>query len=95
MNKAELIAAVAEKTGSKKTEAEATINTVLDTIVAGAKADGECVVPGIGKLKVVDTPAKAGGAERVAPNGTKYVTKAVPAGKKIKLELSKAGKELV
>lgn len=87
MNKAELIAKVAEQTGSKKTEAEATINMVIDTIVGGAIADGECVIPSLGKLAVVETAARSGKAM-----GKEW---SKPAGKSIKLKLSKAGKELV
>lgn len=95
MNKAQLVEAVASKLEVSKAEAGRVIETVLGTIIEGAKTDGECVIPGLGKLKVTATAAKAGGVERVAPNGTKYVTEAKPAGKKFSLSVSKEGKEAV
>lgn len=87
MNKAELIAKIAETTGTSKKEAEGTINLVVDTIIAGAKTDGECVIPSLGKLAVVDVAARSGVAMGKAWSK--------PAGKALKLKLSKAGKELV
>lgn len=94
MTKAELIESVATELGQTKAEAGRTIDTVIGTVIAGAKASGECAIPGLGKLKVVDTAAKVGGVERTAPNGTKYITKDKAAGKTIKLALSKEGKLL-
>ena len=93
MTKAELITAVAGKLEVSNAEAGRTIATVIGTILEGAVA-GECVVPGLGKIVSADTPAKVGGQERVSPQGTKYVTKDKPAGKTLKLRLSKEGKGL-
>lgn len=88
MNKAELIATVAEKLGTTKTDAAETIEIVIGSIIDGTVQTGECVVPGLGKLKVRETKASSG----TAPNGTAW-TKA--AGKTIKLSLSTEGKTLV
>jgi DNA-binding protein HU-beta len=85
MNKAELTTAVATKMEITKAEATRIIETVLGTIVEGAKADGECVVPGLGKLKIKET------AERSGNSMGKEWTK--PAGKKFTLAVSKEGKD--
>jgi nucleoid DNA-binding protein len=85
MNKAELIETIATKLGQSKAEAGRTIETVIGTIVDGTLA-GECVVPGIGKLKLTDVAASKGVAM-----GKKW---SKPAHKKIKLSLSTEGKKL-
>jgi len=59
MNKAQLIATVAEKMNTSKAEAGRTVDTVISTIIEGTVA-GECTVPGLGKLVVVDTAARKG-----------------------------------
>lgn len=87
MNKAELIAAVAEKLEVSKAEAGRTVETVVGTILEGTVATGEAVVPGLGKLKLTDVAASSG----EAPNGTKW---SKPAHKKVKLSLSTEGKTL-
>ena len=87
MNKKELIDAVASKTGTSKVEALRQIELVVGTIVEGAQ-NGECVIPGLGKLVKTATSARSG----IAPNGTKWST---PAGNTLKLRLSSAGKDLV
>ena len=88
MNKAELINSVSEKLGVSKKEATETIESVLETIIAATVETGECVIPGLGKLKVRDTKETSG----TAPNGTAW---AKAAGKTIKLALSAEGKTLV
>jgi nucleoid DNA-binding protein len=90
MNKGELIAATAAKLEVSNAEAKRIIEGVLGTIIEGVKG-GECVLPGIGKLVVVETAARSGVSKM------KGVEKAwsKPAGKTIKLRLSTAGKELV
>jgi len=90
MTKTELIAAVAEKMGVSKAEAGRTVETVVGTIVEGTVA-GECVVPGLGKLVVVDTAARSG----VSKLGGTEKAWSKPAGKTVKLRLSTAGKTLV
>lgn len=90
MNKAELIEAVAGKLEVSKAEAGRTVETVIGTIIEGTLADGEGVIPGLGKLKVVDTAPRSG----VSRLGGVEKPWTVPAGKKIKLSLSSAGKAL-
>ena len=85
MNKAELIAAVAEKLEVSKAEAGRTVDTVIGTIIDGTLT-GECVVPGLGKLKLTDVAESSGTAM-----GKKW---SKPAHKKIKLALSTEGKTL-
>ena len=87
MNKAQLIEAVASKLGSKKTEAVETLDVVLGTIIEATVEEGECVIPGLGKLVVTETAARKGNTNGVAWSK--------PAGETIKLRLSSAGKELV
>jgi len=90
MNKAELVEAVATKLEVSKAEAGRIIEDVVGTIIEGAVA-GECVVPGLGKLVTVDTAARSG----VSKLGGESKAWSKPAGKTIKLRLSKSGKELV
>jgi len=90
MNKAQLIATVAEKMNTSKAEAGRTVDTVISTIIEGTVA-GECTVPGLGKLVVVDTAARKG----VSQLGGVEKAWSKPAGKTIKLRLSTAGKSLV
>jgi nucleoid DNA-binding protein len=85
MNKVELIEAVATKLEVTKAEAGRTVETVIGTIIDGAKG-GECVIPGLGKLKLTDVAATSGVAM-----GKKWSKKA---HKKIKLSLSVDGKKL-
>jgi DNA-binding protein HU-beta len=87
MNKVELTQAVAEKLQVSKAESGRIIEDVIGTMIDGAKNSGECVLPGLGKIVVVDTAAREG-----VTNGKAW---SKPAGKTIKLRLSKAGKEIL
>jgi len=89
MNKAELIAAVAEKMEVSKAEAGRTIDTVVGTIIEGTVA-GECTVPGLGKLILADKAARSG----VSKLGGVEKAWSTEASKVIKLRLSTAGKKL-
>jgi len=60
MNKIELIAEIANKLDISKAEAERNINDIIGTIMESAKAEGECTIPGLGKLKVENKPASTG-----------------------------------
>mgnify|MGYP003611292041 CR=1 FL=1 len=81
MNKAGLIASISEQMDISKIKSAEIINIVVETIKAGARNDGECVIPGLGKLKQVDVPERSGVAMG------KPWTKA--AHKTLKLKLSK------
>ena len=85
MNKAELISAVAEKLEVSKAEASRTVETVVGTIIDGT-VNGECVIPGLWKLKLTDVAASSGVAM-----GKKW---SKPAHKKVKLALSTEGKKI-
>jgi nucleoid DNA-binding protein len=84
MNKAALETNVAEKLGVSKVEAAKVVKTVLDSMISGAMTDGECVFPGVGKLKVITTKAKEG--ETLGKKWSK------PAGKAFRLNVTKEGK---
>lgn len=85
MNKTQLIEAVAEKLSVSKKESGEIISTVIGTIVEATKNDGECVIPGLGKLKQVDVGARSGTS--MGKSWSK------PAHKTLKLRLSKEAKE--
>jgi nucleoid DNA-binding protein len=85
MNKAALESKVSEKLGVNKIEAARMIKVILDSVIEGAIAENECVLPGIGKLKVLDKKASSGEAL-----GKKW---SKPAHKVFKLVVTKEGKE--
>lgn len=60
MNKYELIAAVAEKTGVMRGEVVRVLNAFSDTIDEQVRAGNEVTIPGLGKLKVVERPGRQG-----------------------------------
>lgn len=59
MNKRELISAMAEKTASKK-EAEAALDSLLETITAQLKKGEKITLPGLGTFKVTKRKARTG-----------------------------------
>lgn len=71
-------------------EAGSVVATVLESLIEGV-VSGEVVIPGIGKLEVVDTAARSG----ISKLQGKETAWNKPASKTIKLRLSKAGKNLV
>jgi len=89
MNKVELISVIANKMDISKAEAGRVLNTVMETIIEGVEA-GECVLPGIGKLVLVDVPGRSGVSK---VSGVEKAWKTED-HKKVKLRLSKAGKEI-
>ncbi|MGM9662739.1 MAG: HU family DNA-binding protein [Oscillospiraceae bacterium] len=89
MNKAELISAVAEKTGMSKKDTESVVSAVLDTIVA-AMADGEKVqLVGFGSFEVKKR------AERIGRNPKTKESIQIPASKVPAFKAGKAMKESV
>ncbi|MGM9619464.1 MAG: HU family DNA-binding protein [Oscillospiraceae bacterium] len=85
MNKAELISAVAEKTGMSKKDTESVVSAALDTIVA-AMAEGEKVqLVGFGSFEVKNR------AERIGRNPKTKESIKIPASK---VPAFKAGKAL-
>ncbi len=60
MNKTELIAAVAEKTGLKKKDAEAAVAAVFGTIAEELKAGNKVQLIGFGSFEVKERAAREG-----------------------------------
>ena len=60
MNKTELIAAVAEKVGMTKKDAERVINATFETITAGLAKGDKVAVSGFGNFEVKAREARVG-----------------------------------
>lgn len=60
MNKTELIAAVAEKTGTTKKDAERVINAAVETIVANLEKGDKTQISGFGIFEVKAREARVG-----------------------------------
>ena len=60
MNKTELIAAVAEKTGLSKKDSDAAVNAVLNTITETLKADEKIQLVGFGSFEVRERAPRIG-----------------------------------
>ena len=60
MNKSELIAAVAEKTGAKKVDADKAVNAVIEAITEELKAGGKVQLVGFGTFSVRTRAARKG-----------------------------------
>ena len=60
MNKAELIAAVAEKTGLSKKDSEAAVTAALDVITAALKEGDKVQLVGFGSFEVKNRAASTG-----------------------------------
>ena len=60
MNKTELIAAVAEKTGLTKKDSERVINATVETIVDGLKKGDKVALSGFGIFEVKAREARVG-----------------------------------
>jgi len=97
MTKTEFVAAVAERSGLTKRQADAAL-TAINTIVAhelGKKGPGEVVLPGLLKLSVVNKPATRQ-HEGVNPFTKEPMTyKAKAARKVVKISALKALKDAV
>ena len=89
MNKKELVAAIAEKTGETKTKTEEILNAVVDVISEELTSGGDVVLYGLGKFGV---------RERAARNGRNPQTGAsisIPASKAPSFKAAKALKDAV
>jgi len=87
MNKAELIADVAERIGDSKQKGEEAVNAVFDAITAALKRGDEVRLPSFGVFVVSETK------ERKARNPQTNEEVVVPAGKRAKFRPGKALKE--
>ena len=89
MNKTELIAAVAEKTGISKKDAEAAVKAVTDTIAAELVAGNKVQLVGFGTFEVSERPAREGRNPRTGE------TIKIAAAKNPKFKAGKALKDAV
>lgn len=89
MKKAELLAAIAEKTGSTKKGAEATLDAVISTITEALESGDKVAIPGFGTFEVRDRAAK----ESTNPATKEKIH--VPAKKVPAFKAAKALKEAV
>ena len=60
MNKTELVAAMAEKTGLSKKDAESALKAFIDTVTDELKADGKVQLVGFGTFEVAQRAAREG-----------------------------------
>ena len=60
MNKNEMIAAVAEKTGVSKAKADLAVNTILDTVQETLRKGDKVQIPGFGTFEVKERAARTG-----------------------------------
>ena len=60
MNKADLIAAIAAKTGETKKNAEETVNAFVDVITEALKKGEKGAIPGFGTFSVAKRAAREG-----------------------------------
>jgi DNA-binding protein HU-beta len=87
MNKAELVADVADRMGDSKQKGEEAVNAVFDAISAALRKGDEVRLPAFGVFDVKDTAA------RTARNPQTGEEVKVPAGKKARFKPGKALKE--
>ena len=60
MNKTELVAAMAEKTGLSKKDVESALKAFIDTVTDELKADGKVQLVGFGTFEVAQRAAREG-----------------------------------
>ena len=89
MNKAELIAAVAEKTGSSKKDSEKLVNAVLDTITETLVAGEKVQLVGFGSFETKERCAHVGRNPRTNE------TMEIPASRVASFKVGKALKEAI
>ena len=89
MNKTELIAAVAEKGGISKKDADAAVNTTLDTIVEMVAAGDKVQLVGFGTFEPRERSAKTGKNPRTGESIE------IPASKIPAFKAGKAFKDIV
>lgn len=89
MNKTELIAAVAEKAGISKKDADSAVNTVLDTIVDTVASGDKVQLVGFGTFEPRTRSAKTGKNPRTGESIE------IPASKIPAFKAGKAFKDIV
>lgn len=89
MNKAELVAAIAEKAELSKKDSEKALKALIDAVTEELKADGKVQLVGFGTFEVAKRPAREGRNPQ-----TKKKIK-IPASKAPKFKAGKALKDAV
>lgn len=89
MNKTELIAAVAERTGLSKKDAEAAVNAFTEAVTAALKDGDKVQLVGFGTFEVKDRAARVG----IKPGTTEQIN--IPAAKVPAFKAGKALKDAV
>ena len=89
MNKTELVAAVAEKTGASKKDSEKLVSAVFETITNALVAGDKVALVGFGAFEVKERPARTGRNPR-----TKETIK-IPASRSASFKPGKALKDAV
>ncbi len=87
MNSAELAERLANERGLTKTEAKQTVDAVFKSIIDAAKAGAEVSLPGFGKFKVQNKPAREG------RNPATGATMKIAASRKLSFAAAKAVKD--
>lgn len=60
MNKTELVAAIAEKTGLKKEDSKKAVDAFVDVVTEGLANGDKIALVGFGTFEVADRPARTG-----------------------------------
>ena len=91
MNKNELVASMAEKTGLKKTEVEKVLKAFIDTVKDELKKDEKIQLVGFGTFEVAERAAREGRNPQTGATMKIAATKApkFKAGKALKDEVNK------
>ena len=87
MNKAELVADVAERMSDSKLKAEEAVNAVFESIVSALRKGDDVRLPSFGVFDVKETAA------RTARNPQTGAQVAIPAGRKARFKPGKALKD--
>ena len=96
MNKADLIASVAEKTGSTKKDAEKAINAMMESVKEELKKGGKVQLVGFGTFEVRDRKKRTGRNPRNPKETISIPASKAPvfkAGKSLKEAVNKKGKK--
>ena len=89
MNKTELVAAVAEKTGASKKDSEKLVSAVFETITDALVAGDKVALVGFGAFEVKERPARTGRNPRTKE------TIEIPASRVPQFKAGKALKEAI
>lgn len=89
MNKTELVAAVAEKTGASKKDSEKLVSAVFETVTNALVAGDKVALVGFGAFEVKERPARTGRNPRTKE------TIEIPASRSASFKPGKALKDAV